>query len=148
MKSVNWLVLASSTQSLIYEVDKREYKLVKNMTHEDSRLKAVDLVSDKEGNYMSGNTGHGKYQPATDSHQREHQRFAQEVAAYLDKGRVDHQYNGLIICAEPHFYGLIEGSIPKTVQSLVKKAIHKDYIPLPEAQRNQVIEGIIEENRY
>ena len=146
MKSVYWLVLASSTQSYIYEVEKLDYKLVKSLSHTDSRLKNVDLDSDGEGKYRSDTSGQGQYQAHTTSHEMQHKRFAQEIAAYLDKGRVDHQYQSLIICAEPHFYGLIESSIPKTVHTLIKKAIQKDYIPLSESERNNVIKGIIQDN--
>ena len=146
MKSVHWLVLASSTHSYIYEVEKQDYKLVKSLSHADSRLKTVDLDSDSEGKYRSDTSGQGQYQAHTTSHEKEHQIFAHEIAAYLEKGRVDHQYQSLIICAEPHFYGLIESSIPKTVQTLIKKAIQKDYIPLSESERNHVIKAIILDN--
>ncbi|MDQ2994446.1 MAG: hypothetical protein M3R00_05815, partial [Pseudomonadota bacterium] len=61
MKSTQWLVLASSAQSLIYEVAEHDYKLIKSLDHESSRLQSRELDADKEGKYQSVNSGRGQY---------------------------------------------------------------------------------------
>lgn len=145
MKLNIWLVIANTVEAKIYDVETRhQFKLIKELSHNASRFKTSELVSDRPGHYQSGLSGHGQFISPTDAHKDEHCQFAKEIAKFLDQERKNHQYESLIICMEPHFHGLLNSAMNGSVQSCVKKHIRKDYIPLPENKLNQTIAGIID----
>lgn len=143
MKETTGLLLASSVEALIYKINQKAYQLVETLSHQSGRLKSADLVSDKPGHYKTSHKTRGAFASPSDPHEHEHRIFAAQVADYLNQAVMVHQYQHLIVCAEPHFYGLLHQALSTESKQCIKKSIQKNYIPLPEPKRNQVIESII-----
>ncbi len=142
---MTWLVIANSTKAQIHKIEQHKATLIETLNHPESRLKSGELTSDEAGHYKSSNGAHGQYQPPSDAHEKEQEYFANEIAKFLEKGRQKNRYGTLIICAAPHFHGLINQAISDPVKLLIKKSIKKDYIPLPANELNEVIEKIANE---
>lgn len=139
MSKITWLVVANSDKALVYQVDHMKYQFIKELDHNESRLKTEDLMSGKPGHFTT---------PTVDSHEHEHIVFAKALAVFLDGARNQNQYHALIVCADPHFSGLLEKEMSKQVQELIMKHIHKDYVPFPVAKLNEAIEGILKETVF
>jgi protein required for attachment to host cells len=148
---VTWLVIANSTSASIYDITKPEYpgaqhdshyKLVTELSHEKSRLKTSELVDDKPGHYQGSGSSRGAYSSHTDAHENEIQFFAKDIAHYLETAREKNSFKQLILCAGPHFHGLLNHALSKQTALLVKKHIEKDYIPLSDKKLHDVIETI------
>lgn len=145
MKTTRWVVLANSVQTKIYSIQKMRPILIKTIEHPDSRLKSKDLSADGFGNYKTRQTGHGQFSPPSSPHEEEHSRFAKEIADFLEQARQRHEYCDLILCAEPHFQGLLNKHLTTHTLALVIKSLGKDYIPLPKEKLEPILEKIIDE---
>lgn len=146
-----WLIVANSTEALIYDITQTaphvsHHRPIKEFSHQESRLKTSDLMSDGAGRYQAQGGPKSSYEPSTNAHEKEIQHFAKELAHYLDAERNQNHYKHLIICAGPHFHSLLNASMDKHTALLVKKHIEKDYIPLPKAQLHEIVEKIYQDN--
>ena len=136
--STKWLILACTNQVFVFDISKhkkegdRHYKppLVKEFLHPESKLKRTELVTDA-GGYFSGTSGsnQGKYVPHCDPHVVELENFAKEIARFLEHERTQHHYDQLILCAEPHFHGILNQAISQHVKPLITHHVQKDYVP-------------------
>lgn len=139
-----WLVIASAVKADIYAVQEKKYTLITTLTHPESRLKSAEIAGDKPGSYSTDHTARGHFSASSSTpHEEEHKIFAREIAAALEQGRQTHQYHALILCAEPHFHGLLNQAVTHAVSLLITQAIEKDYIGLPKDKVHTVIEGLI-----
>lgn len=144
MKLYLWLVIANTTEAKIYQIQNRTgYNLIKHLSHEKSRLRSGELVTDKPGNYRFGPSGHGQFSPTNDAHEDEKNNFAREIAAFLDQERKNNHYHALILCVDAHFHGILNKQLSQPVHDLIKRHLKKNYIPLPENKLNDTIEAII-----
>ena len=127
--TTTWILVANASEATIYAnkgINKGLEK-VAAFDHPESRKKGSDLVSDRPGHMQSAGNGHGAYQPATDPKQNEHESFARELAQHIEQGRTSNQYKRLIVTAEPHFRGLLNGTFSGQVRSLISESLDKDY---------------------
>ncbi|MCS6786108.1 MAG: host attachment protein [Thiobacillaceae bacterium] len=127
--SVTWILVANASHAKLYanHGPKKGLELVKELDHPESREKAANLVSDRNGNYQ----GSGSYTPPTSPKEHEAEVFAQEVARVLEEGRVNRAYDRLILVASAHFMGLLNQRLSQHVRNLVSDTLEKDYTRLP-----------------
>lgn len=136
--STTWILIANASQARIYQTHKPllfnangnaedHIELVDEFTHDASRSKTGDLVSDRNGNYQVGPMGHGTYAETTDPKEVEADRFAKHLVAKLNSGRIAGIYDDLIIVANPHFRGLVNKHLTNQLTRLVSQTIDKDY---------------------
>lgn len=150
---VTWILITNTTQALIYQVkkniekeDHKECTLIHDLSHEESRLKSQELSADKMGHYaVHGGPSHGKYAPTTDPHEKEQKKFANQLANFLNLAYKRHQFKALIICAERHFQGLLGQKLSEEVKSEMTQKIEKDYLPLPKAELEKIIEAMVKD---
>lgn len=64
-------------------------------------------------------------------------RFAHELSDVLERGRVDHRYERLILAAPPAFLGALRNALGKQVRSCVVAQLDKDLSTLPAAEIHQ-----------
>ncbi len=125
-----WIVIANASISNIYSITEknRHFTLVKTLFHSESKLKNSDLVSDSPGHFRKGSNGlRGSYSEADDHKSLEIEGFSKQICTELENGRTSNAYTGLIIIAEPHFYGLIKKNCNHHIQDKIKHHLAKDY---------------------
>jgi protein required for attachment to host cells len=136
--STTWILIANSSHANLYQTHKgllfgsnghaaEKMCLLQSFDHVESRKKISELVSGKAGKYQCRTSGHGSYSEATDPKTVEAMRFARELAEFLDSGRVEDEYDDLIIVAPPHFQGLLQKCITQQLQKRVSRTVEKDY---------------------
>lgn len=127
--TTTWIVVANASEAKIYANRGIKKGLEKQgeFSHPESRKKGSELVTDRPGHMQSVGNGHGARQPATDPKHYEHENFARELAQHLDHGRTTNSYQRLILVAEPHFRGLLNGALGSQVRDLISGAIDRDY---------------------
>jgi protein required for attachment to host cells len=120
------------------------FALVRMLEHEESRAKARDLVADANGRKPAGPSmggsyggrsvsfGHGRVgvEPDTDPKEVEAQKFAQELAATLERGLLDRAYEALVVAAPPKFLGLLRDTLSKEVSKRIEATLNKDFAKL------------------
>lgn len=145
-----WLVAASSTTTKIYNITRRKKTwdddnkptLIKTLSHPTSQLKNYELASDRPGNFRQKTLTQGKYMPQTDPHHKEMMKFAKEITQYLELEYSNKSFSELILCAEPHFYGLLNQHISKQLALSITKRVQKDYVTLDENKFLTVIDEL------
>lgn len=129
------VVSTDSNTARIYRYEKRIAKvtLLKEITHPESKLKNIDLTSDRPGHYKAG-AGRGAYSPHKQAKEVEIDNFSREIAKELNRERVQHEYDGLIVISPPHMIGLLSQHLDKNVKGLIINSIPKDLIHFTERE--------------
>ena len=69
-----------------------------------------------------------------DLHRREKERFAQSLAADLDRRLANGEYDRLVIAAAPETLGVIRSALSEKVKALIFAEVAKDLTKLPNPQ--------------
>jgi len=65
-------------------------------------------------------------EPKTTPEEKVATRFAQQLNDVLERGRVDHRYERLILAAAPRFLGVLKNALGKEVRAHVVAQVDKD----------------------
>lgn len=128
-----WIVVANASIARIFRRDTPADPLiaVAVLDHPASRQKGSELSRDRagqEGNDQSHTGAH--YEPRTDVRRKEHQRFAHEVARYLDAAYERREFGSLCLYAAPAFLGELKQELGDSVRRHTEMAVDSDYTAL------------------
>jgi protein required for attachment to host cells len=129
-----WVLALNSSVCRIYKLSTKPYQvtLLKEILHPESKLRDIELTSDKPGHYKAGGAAHGAFSQQTDPKEIQLDDFSRQIADVLDHGRNTEAYNQLIVVALPHMDGLLFQHINKHVKDLVTHNIKHDVLNLTE----------------
>ena len=131
-----WVVAAESSRARIFEANGRlkPMRELDGFVHPLSRAKVLDINSDNAG-HVFDRKGHGIHDMENEVHPKKHEadRFAKELAAYLDKARANHQFEQLVLIAAPEFLGLLRRHLSPEAQKLLTRAVSKNLVQCDEA---------------
>lgn len=134
----NWLVVANASRARVLEESDKpgSYVHVADLVHPQSRQKGVDLASDRPGHAHAegGGLAGTSFAPHTDPREREHDRFAREVAQRLDAGIAAHQCAGLVLVASSPFLGHLKAHLGEQARKAVVRTLDADYTALDERE--------------
>lgn len=135
-----WAIIANSATARIYQIHDhgKQLELVKELEHPESRLRINELVSDHPGRYVASNANAGTYAEPTNPKEVVAEQFAHQLAKELEAAHVNNQYDHLLIYATPHFHGLLNKQLNKTIHQLSKN-IQKDYTAVPAHELPEII---------
>jgi protein required for attachment to host cells len=127
--ATTWIVAADESRARVLQVARPEKRLqeIEDMLNPEGRMQDRDLQTDAEPRFH-GRAGGG---PASDRETQgasEHsaRMFAKEVGRYLEKARVEHRFDELVLVAPPKFLGALRKELDKEVGKLVKEELPKD----------------------
>jgi protein required for attachment to host cells len=141
----NWLVVANSARARVLEEGDTPGAYVHraDLVHPQSRQKGIELDDDRPGHVVR--TGHGlgstAYPPRTSAREREHNRFAQELAAMLDQGVAQGQCAGLVLVASNPFLGHLKEHLGEQATKAIIRTVHADYTSLRDDELAERLEG-------
>jgi len=141
-----WVILTNSIMANFYSVSEENFQfdLIKRIFHPESRMKEAELVSDRPGHYKKTlNKIKGSYVEPTSHKDLEVEHFVKEICRELESGRISNAYNGIILVAEPHFYGLINKYSTPHVKKLIKFHISKDYTHYSEKDLKSKLKNLL-----
>ncbi|MGY6278162.1 host attachment protein [Methylomonas sp. MgM2] len=131
-----WVVVADSSRARFFTfVSKHEaMQEQEGMVHAEGRLRDQDEVSDKQGG-LAGGHGEGghAFEAPTDLKHHDADVFAKQIADRLEHGRVNHDYDQLILVAPPAFLGALRHALNDQVTNLVSSSFDKDLLTETEA---------------
>jgi protein required for attachment to host cells len=98
-----------------------------SMYNPTAGLKDRELETDREGRRFGGTAGHHHgVDGERSTEQHELTLFAKDVGQRIEAGRVNHEFERLILVAPPKMLGLLRQSIPETSQALLAAEVAKD----------------------
>ncbi|MBI2375008.1 MAG: host attachment protein [Deltaproteobacteria bacterium] len=144
-----WILVASRTGARIYEAEKgRRPTLLETIDHPSGRRQNQDIDSDRPGRTFE-RMGDGRHAlgRGEDPHEHLAVTFAHDLAERLHRGRVDNKMQRLFLVAEPRFLGYLRKALDVPTAAIVAEEIHKDWMPLPDAEIDRYVRDILEHNR-
>ncbi len=114
------------------------YQLVDSLEHPEGRLHDSELNSDRPGRMPDRKGGSHTMDPEQSAHARKVADFVRRVCARLNKGRLEHEFNALLVAADPHLLGLVRTTLDKQTSGLITASLSKDLqrVPLNELGRH------------
>ncbi len=156
--NTTWFIVANATKAYIYgfpaeKMDfytkssispskRNSHYLVESLEHPKGCLKGIQLISDRPGHYQTPTTSRGNFGETLTPHEIELSQFAKQIGDFLEEGRKDLQFNHLVICAEPRFYGILMKKLSLPLKKLLMHSILKDYIPLGMKKLDQITANV------
>jgi protein required for attachment to host cells len=130
----NWWVVANAARArILEETDKPGvFAHRSEVEHAASRLKGIELGSLTPGHGQGGRNGPGSgaYPARSDVRHREHERFAQQLAAQLNDGVAAGQCAGLVLVASNPFLGYLKSHLGEQATKAVLRTVPSDYTTL------------------
>lgn len=117
----DWIVIANATRARIVQRERgAPMTVIKTFSHPASRSKVRDLVDDRAGHGSSDHAWGGSvYPPRLDARRKEHERFACELAAYLERAAERGAYRSLALLASSPFLGELRSELGHAADKLV-----------------------------
>lgn len=127
-----WVLVGDGSRARLFKVSApRDWELIRELEHPETRAKARDLVTDRQGRVKQSASPMGPAMQLTKPlHAIESERFAHSVAKVLESGLADNAYDRVVLVAPPHFLGLLRATIAPTVAKRVELTLDKDYTAL------------------
>ncbi len=130
----NWLVVANSAKARVLEesAEPGAYVHLADLVHPQSRQKGMELSSDRPGHVNSLGQGSGgtSYPNRTDAREREHDRFAREVANAVNDGVAAGKCAGLVLVASNPFLGHVKAHLSEQAHKVLLRCVPSDYTAL------------------
>jgi protein required for attachment to host cells len=138
-----WILIADASRARLFRENDHSdrYEIVQTFEHEASRARSRDLMADANGRKPVGpsvGANHGGARsvslgvgrvgvaPDTEPKEVEAQKFARELAHFLEAQLNQHAYDKLLIVAPPHFLGVLKGCLSTQVDKHVETTLPKD----------------------
>lgn len=128
MKKEKWLVVANSSLARVFKMENRHSLVeIAVLEHPESRLKNLDIVSDKPGrDFESAGVSRHGYEYGVTPKQHEFAVFAKELAEFLETARNNGEFEHLYIAAGPVLLGLLRQSLHPSTIKLINGETDKD----------------------
>ena len=133
--TITQILVANSSQAHMYKSHKAKIlngdanlELVGEFLHPESRKKNSELGADRSGSYSNPKSaGNSTFMESSNLKEQEADLFAKELSRFLEKGRLNNDFQELIVIAPAHFQGLLGKHFNSNIQSMVYLNIEKDY---------------------
>ena len=135
--ATTWIIAADESRARVLQVagpDRLDE--IDDLVNPSGRAQDRELQTDAEPRFNGhggvGKAGSGRTGgPASDREAQgavEHsvRTFAREVGRYLDRARLDHRFDQLVLVAPPKFLGVLRKELDKDVEKLVADELPKD----------------------
>lgn len=135
--ATTWVIVADHQRARLFELEspKENMREFSDLVHPESRMHERDMAQDAPGK-TSNRFGQGVHdmEKHNSPKQQEAIRFAKEVAQRLEQGRTDHEFDKLVIVADPDFLGLLRSAIPRELRAMVTQEVTKNLTHVPRAE--------------
>lgn len=129
-----WIVVAESSRARIFTADGPAGKLteLETLANPEARLHDRELSSDLPGvTFESGGQGRHVKEQQVGPKAQAVVRFAEKVAARIERGRTGGEFRRLVLVAAPEFLGLLRDKLPAPARKLIETEIAKNLAQLP-----------------
>lgn len=133
---VTRVIVADSSRARFFNLTSRIEPMLEldGLTHAEGRMRGQDEVSDRQGGIAGGHgEGDHTFEAPTDLKHHEAEVFARQIADRLEQGRVNHEFDKLVLVAPPAFLGTLRQALNNHLQNLVEHSLDKNLVVADEA---------------
>jgi protein required for attachment to host cells len=125
-----WVLVCDAAKARFFELrgDSPTWHLVSEASHDGSRSKTADLVSDKAGRSSSEGNGvhHNALAPASTPKEVQKEHFAHSLRNTLDQAMRSARFHHWVLVAPPHFLGMLEKELTVELRKHLMKTVDKE----------------------
>ncbi len=125
-----WVLVCNSAKARFFEVHggSHLWTTVSEVSHDASRSKAGDLVSDRSGSRSSEGPSvhHNALAPASSPKEVEKQHFAHSLGKVLDEAMRSARFRLWVLVAPPHFVGLMKKELTPELEKHLLSTVNDD----------------------
>lgn len=129
-----WILVAESSRAKLYATPARSEPIaeVESFAHPEGRLPERDLVSDNAG-FDGGSVGqsHHVMQKKVSARDEEAERFAKRLTDHLEAGRLQGEFDKMVLMAPPGFLGHLRNNLNKDLKAMVVSEVDKNLVMQP-----------------
>jgi protein required for attachment to host cells len=143
MKKPVWILVANASNAKILEksADKASVPSeVMSLDHPESRMHGCELSSHPPGHSPVGRTVLASRSDPVD---REHAKFAKQVANVLEQAALENRFGSLALFAPSHFLGLVRDRLSVKLQKSIVDSHAVDITSLDTATLNHKIISLL-----
>jgi protein required for attachment to host cells len=131
--SMHRVVVADGGRARIIDTDELfdAPDLVVELTFDGGRVRTTTHVDGQPVHHWSEPAGHGSTSPNAEPHRAAGDRFAHHLAADLERGLREHEFERIVLCAPAHFLGPLRAGLSPAVQRAVVAAVSHDWTRVP-----------------
>jgi protein required for attachment to host cells len=134
MNAAMWIVVADSSAARIFRADEPDGALteLESIAHPEGRMLARELTSDLPGRaFDSAGQGRHIVENQVGPRQQAAIDFANFLSKRLDKARVQHEAERLVLVAPPDFLGLMRKALTIATHRMVVLELDHNFVKLP-----------------
>ncbi|MDP2005621.1 MAG: host attachment protein [Rubrivivax sp.] len=119
--ALDWIVVANAARARVFERDDENQALreIADCVHTASRQPGAALTHDRPGQARKSQASTA-FAPHTAPLEREHERFAREVAKLLEDAALSHRMPALVLLASNPFLGELKAQLGDAARKLLK----------------------------
>ena len=138
----DWILIANATHARLLRRESGGLMVVlETFEHPEGRSKVSELADDKMGRENSDSSfGGSAYQPRVDAKQKEHARFAGQLAGHLEQQAQQGSFRSLVIFASSPFLGELKTELGATTTRLLSATHDLDLTSFGLAELEQRVE--------
>ena len=133
--TTTWILSANRSSASLFESDwpGTLMRRLQDIPHPQGRMQNKDIDTDKPGRVFDS-IGQGRHSTSPKQEPTEHiaQQFALNLAEILNRGRLTHAYDKLILVAEPKFLGILRAALDKNTAGLITQSVNKELVDVKE----------------
>jgi protein required for attachment to host cells len=134
-----WIMVAHDAGARVFENDGpgKGLQLIEEIDHPEGRERDQDINADRPGRSFRKNSGDPRRAAMSRSEgprERVVSDFARAMAEKLKQGRVENQYERLVLVAPPRFLGLLRSSLDVPTAQLLVGSLNKDLASTKQAE--------------
>jgi protein required for attachment to host cells len=117
----DWTLIANATHArLLQQLKGEPMVIIHSFSHPQSRSRISDLADDRLGHESAdGSYGGTSFQPRVDAKEKEHLRFAREIAEYVEGQAKQNSFKALTVFSSNPFLGELKAMLgPNTQRQL------------------------------
>lgn len=129
-----WILVADRAHARLFSptIDGGGLTELEDFINPEGRKPEVGYANDRPPrSFESMGPSSHVIQPHTTAEEKVSARFAHELNDVLERGRVEHRFERLILVAPPRFLGVLHNALGKQVSSCVVAQVDKDIVTLP-----------------
>lgn len=125
--TTTWILSANRGNASLFGRNGKSIRLLQNISHPQGTMQNRETGTDRPGRSFDS-FGQGRHAMSTAQEPVAHiaQQFALDLAGLLNKGRLEHAYDKLVLMAEPKFLGILRAALDKNTATMVVQTISKD----------------------
>lgn len=136
--AITWILVANQARARLFTTNEEDDAIVEisSFANPDARAYGRELMRDRPPRtHDRYGAGRHAIEPHTELRDKTAEKFARALDSALERGRVDHLYDRLVVIASPSFLGRLNATFSRQLRTQLVSALPKDLT----AARSEVI---------